>query len=117
MEITEIIRRGIVTEKSVDLQTPDMNQQRRVAKGKMEAEKQTHAYTFEVAVTANKVMIRQAINALFPDVTVLRINTMRMPGKARSMRTRKGVRYSTPREWKKAIVTVRANEIIAALQP
>ena len=117
MEITEVIRRGIITEKSVDLQTPRPGQQRRVALGKMDADRQTHAYVFEVAVAANKVMIRQAVEALFPDVIVKKVNTMRMPGKARAMRTRKGVHYSTPREWKKAIVIVTHNSLIADLQP
>lgn len=117
MDATEIIKRGIVTEKSVHLQEVDVNQQRRLQKGGMTAEQQTHQYVFEVAFTANKIMIRKAIEELFPEVTVLAVNTMHMPGKARTIRTRKGARRSEARPWKKAIITVPANDTITELQP
>jgi large subunit ribosomal protein L23 len=110
MELTEIIRRGIITEKSVDMQTPPENQRRKKAE-----DQQTHKYVFEVALEANKIQIKQAVEKLF-DVTVLAVNTMRMPGKTRTMRTRKGFRKTEARPWKKAIVTVSANETITTLQ-
>jgi large subunit ribosomal protein L23 len=113
MEITEVIRRGIMTEKAVRVQTPAKSQVRK----KPDIDDQTHKYVFEVALTATKVQIRQAVEAMFPDVTVLAVNTLRMPGKSRTVRTVKGVRYSTPRPWKKAYVTVRAKEIITPLLP
>lgn len=117
MELTEVIRRGIVTEKAVDMQTPTAAQKRSVEKGwKTEAD-MTHKYVFEVALHANKIMIRQAVELLFPDVTVLAVNTARMPGKTRTVRTRRGARKSEAHPWKKAIVTVRATDIISALQP
>ena len=47
-------------------------------------------YTFEVALEANKPQIRQAVEALF-GVKVVKVNTMRLPGKARTLRTRKGI--------------------------
>lgn len=112
MELTEVIRRGIVTEKSVDMQTPPENQQR-----KKDADHQTHKYVFEVALHANKIQIRQAVEMMFPDVHVLAVNTMRMPGKARTVRTKRGARQTPARPWKKAIVTVRASETIPYLQP
>lgn len=116
METTEIIRRGIITEKSIALQEPTDGQKRSVAKGWKTADEMTHKYVFEVHIRANKIMIRKAVEELFPEVTVLAVNTMRMPGKSRTMRTRKGPKRSEPREWKKAIVTVKASEIITQLQ-
>ena len=83
----------------------------------MEADRQTHQYVFEVALAANKIMIRKAIEELFPEISVLAVNTMRLPGKARTIRTRKGARRSEARPWKKAIITVRASDTIAELQP
>ena len=73
MEVTEIIRNGIVTEKTVRLQ--EKNQ-----------------YTFKVALEANKVEVRRAIETLFK-VKVVSVNIMRMPGKQRivcEMTLRKG---------------------------
>ncbi len=97
MEITEILRRGIVTEKSVKLQ--EQNQ-----------------YTFEVAIQANKIDVRRAVEQLFK-VKVVRVNTMRMPGKPRSIRRRGAApRPVEPREWKKAIVTLAEGETIDALK-
>ncbi len=97
MEITEILRRGIVTEKSVKLQ--EQNQ-----------------YTFEVAIQANKIDVRRAVEQLFK-VKVVRVNTMRMPGKPRSIRRRGSApRPVEPREWKKAIVTLAEGETIDALK-
>ncbi len=113
MEITEVIRRGILTEKAVRVQTPAKNQIRK----KPDLENQTHKYVFEVALTATKIQVRQAVEAMFPDVMVLAVNTLRMPGKSRAVRTVKGVHYSTPRPWKKAYVTVRAKDIITPLLP
>lgn len=112
MEITEVIRKGIVTEKSVAMQTPTDAQM-----AKKPVDQHTHRYVFQVALKANKIMIRKAIEQLFPDVTVLAVNTARMPGKQRTIRTRRGMRKSEPHPWKKAYVTVRANETISSLQP
>jgi large subunit ribosomal protein L23 len=117
MELTEIIRRGIVTEKSVEMQEPTESQKRAVAKGWKTEDQLTHKYVFEVALTANKIQIRQAVELLFPEVKVLAVNTMRMPGKTRTVRTRRGYRRSAAKPWKKAIVTVRATDIIPQLQP
>ena len=97
MEITEILRRGIVTEKSVKLQ-------------------EGNKYTFEVALKANKIDVRRAVETLFK-VEVLSVNIMRMPGKPKMMH-RKGAapRPIKTREWKKAIVTLKEGQIIDALQ-
>ncbi len=97
MEITEVLRRGITTEKSVTLQGQDK-------------------YTFEVALRANKIDVRRAVEAMF-NVKVVKVNMMRMPGKVRMIR-RKGAppRPKEAREWKKAIVTLREGQTIEALK-
>jgi large subunit ribosomal protein L23 len=97
VEITEILRHGIVTEKTVRLQ--GQNQ-----------------YTFKVALQANKIEIRRAVEELFK-VHVVSVNTMRMPGKAKMIRRRGAApRPVEAREWKKAIVTIREGETIDALK-
>jgi len=97
MEITEVLRRGILTEKSVQLQGQNK-------------------YTFKVAVNANKIEIRRAVETLFK-VKVVSVNTMRMPGKAKMIRRRGAPPRPLPaREWKKAIVTLREGQTIDALK-
>lgn len=97
MEITEVLRHGIITEKTVRLQ-------------------QQNQYTFKVALEANKIEIRRAVEELFK-VHVVSVNTMRMPGKAKMIRRRGSApRPVEAREWKKAIVTIRDGETIDALK-
>ena len=97
MEITEVLRHGVLTEKSMKLQ--EYNQ-----------------YTFKVALEANKIDVRRAVEQMF-NVKVASVNTMRMPGKPKMFR-RKGVapRPQPAREWKKAIVTLRPGYTIDALK-
>ncbi|HLV98552.1 MAG TPA: 50S ribosomal protein L23 [Ktedonobacterales bacterium] len=100
MELTEVIRHGIVTEKSVNLQ------------------QQNNQYTFKVALTANKIEIKKAVESLF-NVTVLKVSTVRMPGKSRRVYTLRGRRMpqvSEARPWKKAIVTLAEGQSISELQ-
>lgn len=108
MEITEVIRHGIITEKSVDLQTT-----KRIG-GKRDGEI-VPRYTFKVALEANKYEIKAAVEHLF-GVKVKHVNTIRMPGKARTVRTRKGQFHRDARPWKKAIVTLAEGETITELQ-
>lgn len=84
----EIILRPIVSEKSYD-----MIEQNR--------------YTFEVAKTASKPEIADAIAEIFK-VTVTSVNTMNVTGKPRRLRYNKGV----TRTWKKAIVTLKDGDSI-----
>jgi large subunit ribosomal protein L23 len=105
MEITEVIRRGVLTEKTTALQQLD--------NGRGEVIPQ---YTFEVAIAANKHQIKQAVETLF-NVKVVKVNTMRVPGKARTIRTRKGIYRAEAHPWKKAVVTLAEGESIAQLQP
>ncbi|HGE72743.1 TPA: 50S ribosomal protein L23 [Candidatus Poribacteria bacterium] len=66
-------------------------------------------YSFWVAKNANKVEIRQAIEAIFPGVRVLSVNTMTIHGS--QMRVR-GNRKSKKPDWKKAIVMLRPDDRI-----
>ncbi|MGB8992515.1 MAG: 50S ribosomal protein L23 [Desulfobaccales bacterium] len=67
--------------------------------------------TFRVAVKANKIEIRKAIEELFK-VKVLGVNTVRMRGKAKRMGKTEGMRPN----WKKAIVTLAPGEKISGLE-
>ena len=80
MNIYEVLRQPVITEKSTYLQEQDK-------------------YVFEVALTANKVQVRQAVEKAF-GVKVLAVNIVTNPGKHK----RYGVNlYYTPKR-KKAIV-------------
>ena len=105
MEITELIRRGILTEKSAGMQQLDNGRGQTIPQ-----------YTFQVAMEANKHQIKQAVEAMF-NVKVKSVNTMHVPGKARTIRTRKGIYRVEARPWKKAIVTLAEGESISQLQP
>ena len=97
MEITEVLRQGIVTEKSVKLQ--ERNQ-----------------YTFRVALKANKIDIRRAVESLF-HTNVIKVNVLRMPGKPKWIRRRGAApRPVQAREWKKAIVTIKEGQTIDILK-
>ncbi|SRR5579875_3864116 len=105
LPVTEIIRHGVITEKSVALQnTPAAGTGRIVPR-----------YTFRVALEANKFQIRQAVEQMF-GVKVVKVNVMRMPGKRHTIRSRKGYFHSEPRPWKKAIVTLAEGSTIPELQ-
>jgi large subunit ribosomal protein L23 len=60
-------------------------------------------YTFEVAKTANKIEIAQAVERLFPGTKVSSVNTLRVNGKLKRMGRSAGM----TRSWKKAIVTIK----------
>ncbi len=97
MELTEVLRQGILTEKSVQLQGQNK-------------------YTFKVALEANKIEVRRAVETLF-NVKVVSVNIMRMPGKTKMVRRRGAAPRPLPaREWKKAIVTLREGQTIDALK-
>ena len=59
-------------------------------------------YTFKVAKNANKIEIKKAVEQLFKDVKVEKVNTMNVRGKKKRMGRNEGY---TP-AWKKAIVTL-----------
>ena len=85
----EVVMRPLVTEKTLRI-----------------AERE-NAYTFQVARNANKVQIRNAIEALF-SVKVTGVRTANHLGKARRMGRYTG---STP-AWKKAVVRLKDGDTI-----
>jgi large subunit ribosomal protein L23 len=66
-----------------------------------------NAYSFEVAVHANKVEIRKAIETLF-EVKVRGVRTKRLTKPPRRL----GVRWSKPKTTKVAVVTLAEGETI-----
>ena len=66
-----------------------------------------NVYTFLVAPDANKIEIKQAIEAIFP-VKVESVRTLRVHGKPKRMG-----RYAGHRpDWKKAVVTLKKGQTI-----
>lgn len=90
MNVYEVLRRPVVTEKSV-VSAEDENQ-----------------FAFEVDYRANKFQVKEAVEAAF-DVEVVKVNIMVMPAKT----TRRGnrIRVRKPK-WKKAIVTLAPGDSI-----
>ena len=68
-------------------------------------------YTFIVDKKANKIQIKNEVEQLY-GVQVQRVNTMIMPGKAKSRSTRSGITKGMKSSYKKAIVTVVEGEMI-----
>jgi large subunit ribosomal protein L23 len=68
-------------------------------------------YTFEVAKTASKPQIAQAVTDIF-GVTVTSVNTMNVTGKPRRVRVAKG----KTRDWKKAVITLKEGDSIEFFQ-
>ena len=68
-------------------------------------------YTFEVAKTASKPQIADAVAEIF-GVTVKSVNTMNVTGKPRRVRVAKG----KTRDWKKAVVTLKEGDAIEFFQ-
>ena len=59
-------------------------------------------YVFEVAIDANKIEIKNALETVFPSIKVARVNTLRTLGKIK----RQGMHQGRTREIKKAYVTL-----------
>lgn len=90
LHIYDVLVRPVITEKS-NVMSDELNQ-----------------YVFEVAGEANKIQIKEAVETLF-EVDVLKVNTMVMPAK----RGRRGRRwYLRSRQWKKAVVSLPADQKI-----
>jgi large subunit ribosomal protein L23 len=88
MQLFEVLRRPLVTEKGTTLQ----------AMGK---------YAFEVADDANKVQVKQAVEKSFK-VTVTAVNIMTVRGREK----RVGRRQISGSPWKKALVTLKTGDKI-----
>jgi large subunit ribosomal protein L23 len=65
-------------------------------------------YVFEVAITANKIQIKAAVEAAFANkkIQVANVHIIHVPGKVR----RRGKSVGKTRSWKKAIVTLKAGQ-------
>lgn len=88
MELYEVLRRPLITEKNTMLG-------------------EQNKFTFEVAKDANKIQIRQAVEAMF-NVEVNDVNVSRVHGKMR----RVGRSHGKTRDWKKAVVTLKPGQRI-----
>lgn len=71
----------------------------------------SNQYVFEVAGSATKGEIRQAVESLF-EVNVENVTTVNHPGKSKTFRFRPGHQS----RWKKAYVRVRAGQTIDQLE-
>jgi len=90
LHIYDVLRRPVVSEKTA-VMTDEQNQ-----------------YVFEVAEEANKIQIKEAVEVIF-EVEVVKVNTMVVPAK----RGRRGRNwYMRSKQWKKAIVTLAADQTI-----
>ena len=69
--------------------------------------KEGNQVVFKVALRANKIQIREAVEALF-DVKVTDVNTLVQRGKPRRI----GRRWLKRPNWKKAVVTLRPGDDI-----
>jgi large subunit ribosomal protein L23 len=92
MDASQVIIRPVVSEKSYVLATADK-------------------YTFRVHADAHKTQIKQAIESLF-DVRVVEVRTLSVKSKPK----RRGYTAGRTRQWKKAIVQVRAGDTIPIFQ-
>ena len=92
MDASQIIIRPVVSEKSYVLATTDK-------------------YTFRVHPDAHKTQVKQAVEELF-DVKVLEVRTLSVKSKPK----RRGYTSGRTRQWKKAIVQVRAGDTIPIFQ-
>ena len=85
----DIIKRPLFTEKGSRLQ------------------ERLNTYSFQVHPGANKVEIRQAVEAIF-GVKVQKVRTMSVMGKLK----RVGASYGRTSDWKKALVTLSEGEAL-----
>jgi len=90
MHVYDVLKRPITTEKSNQLKD-DLRQ-----------------YAFEVDDRANKQQIKEAVETAFKGINVLNVNVIRMSRKRRHY----GRRVIYKPMWKKAIVTIQADQRI-----
>jgi large subunit ribosomal protein L23 len=93
MNAFEIIKRPIITEKSTGLKEKD------------------NKYVFEVAKTANKIQVAQAVEELFK-VDVEKVTTMVVAGKLKRLGKYSGYRP----DWKKAVVRLKRGQEIRVIE-
>ncbi len=74
-------------------------------------DKYPNRFGFRVSPKANKLEIKQAVEAMY-GVSVVDVNTMKYSGKVKSRYTKSGVISGRQDSFKKAIVTLKEGEII-----
>ena len=82
----DVILKPVITEKSMNAMTDKK-------------------YTFMVHVDANKSMIKEAVEKMFPGTKVASVNTMNLEGKTK----RRGMTFGKTAKTKKAIVQLTAD--------
>lgn len=82
----DVIQKPIVTEKSMNAMA-------------------SKKYTFLVHTDANKTMIKEAVEKMFPGTKVANVNTMNLDGKTK----RRGTTFGKTSKTKKAIVQLTAD--------
>jgi len=82
----DVIQKPVVTEKSMNAMT-------------------SKKYTFIVHTDANKAMIKEAVEKMFPGAKVASVNTMNLDGKTK----RRGMTFGKTSKTKKAIVQLTAD--------
>ena len=82
----DVILKPVITEKSLNAMTDKK-------------------YTFMVHVDANKAMIKEAVEKMFPGTKVASVNTMNLEGKTK----RRGMTFGKTAKTKKAIVQLTAD--------
>lgn len=93
------------TEARYIIKSPVITEESQIQMGK------ANQYTFRVNPKANKIQIREAIEATFPGIHVTSVNTMNYEGKLRRQAATAG-RQGRRASWKKALVTLRPGEKI-----
>nr|WP_330372943.1 50S ribosomal protein L23 [Lacrimispora celerecrescens] len=86
MKYYDVIQKPVVTEKSMNAMA-------------------SKKYTFIVHTDANKAMIKEAVEKMFPGAKVASVNTMNLDGKTK----RRGMTYGKTSKTKKAIVQLTAD--------
>nr|WP_330362389.1 50S ribosomal protein L23 [[Clostridium] methoxybenzovorans] len=86
MKYYDVIQKPVVTEKSMNAMA-------------------SKKYTFLVHTDANKAMIKEAVEKMFPGAKVASVNTMNLEGKTK----RRGTTFGKTSKAKKAIVQLTAD--------
>ncbi len=68
-------------------------------------------YGFRVVPTANKIEIKEAVEALY-NVKVVAVNTVNVEGKAKTRYTKSGILSGRNANYKKAYVTLEKGQVI-----
>lgn len=89
-----ILQRPLVTEKLTSLQ------------------EKHNQYSFRVDPGITKAEIKEEVEKRYPNIKVVKVNTMVMPSKPKGRYTRSGFVPGRSTKWKKAIVTLREGDSI-----